>query len=31
MSLAIIYTRAAFGISAPLITIEIHISNGFPG
>ena len=31
MSLAIIYTRAAFGISAPLITIEIHISNGLPG
>ena len=31
MSLAIIYTRAAFGISAPLITIEIHISTGLPG
>lgn len=31
MSLAIVYTRAAFGISAPLITIEIHISNGLPG
>ncbi|WP_308564098.1 YifB family Mg chelatase-like AAA ATPase [uncultured Klebsiella sp.] len=31
MSLAIVYTRAALGISAPLITIEVHISNGLPG
>lgn len=31
MALAIVYTRAALGISAPLITIEIHISNGLPG
>lgn len=31
MSLAIVYSRASFGISAPLVTIEIHISNGLPG
>ncbi len=31
MSLAIVYTRAALGIGAPLITIEVHISNGLPG
>lgn len=31
MSLAIVYTRAALGISAPLITVEVHISNGLPG
>ncbi|MDJ1654344.1 ATP-dependent protease, partial [Raoultella sp. Ech2A] len=31
MSLAIVYTRAALGISAPLITIEVHISSGLPG
>lgn len=31
MSLAIIYTRAALGIKAPLITVEVHISNGLPG
>jgi magnesium chelatase family protein len=31
MSLAIVYTRAALGIEAPLITVEVHISNGLPG
>ncbi|MCS2164317.1 YifB family Mg chelatase-like AAA ATPase [Scandinavium manionii] len=31
MSLAIIYTRAALGVNAPLITVEVHISNGLPG
>ena len=31
MSLATIYTRAKAGISAPLVTVEIHISNGLPG
>ena len=31
MSLAIVYTRAALGVSAPLVTIEVHISNGLPG
>ncbi|CRL65834.1 YifB family Mg chelatase-like AAA ATPase [Proteus vulgaris] len=31
MALAIIYTRASLGISAPLITIEAHISQGLPG
>ena len=31
MSLAIIYTRACVGISAPLVTVETHISNGLPG
>ncbi len=31
MTLAVIYTRAALGISAPLVTAEVHISNGLPG
>lgn len=31
MTLSVIYTRAALGVSAPLITVEVHISNGLPG
>lgn len=31
MALSVIYTRAALGVSAPLITVEVHISNGLPG
>ena len=30
MSLAIIYTRASIGIHAPLVSVEVHISNGMP-
>ncbi|MEO1899833.1 MAG: YifB family Mg chelatase-like AAA ATPase, partial [Methylococcales bacterium] len=30
MSLAIIYSRGRTGINAPLVTIEVHISNGLP-
>lgn len=30
MSLAIIYTRAQLGITAPLVTVEVHLSNGLP-
>lgn len=30
MSLATIYSRARVGVSAPLVTVEIHISNGLP-
>lgn len=30
MNLSIIYTRAAAGIKAPLVTVETHISNGLP-
>ena len=30
MSLAIVYSRAAAGITAPLVSVEIHISNGLP-
>lgn len=30
MSLAIVYSRAQLGIHAPLITVEIHLSNGMP-
>lgn len=30
MTLAIIYSRASSGISAPLITVEAHISRGLP-
>ena len=31
MSLAIVYSRASMGIQAPLVTIEVHLSNGKPG
>ena len=31
MALSIVYTRAALGVHAPLITVEVHISNGLPG
>lgn len=30
MSLAILHSRAAFGIKAPIVTIEAHISGGLP-
>ncbi len=30
MSLAIVYSRAQYGIKAPLVTVEVHISNGLP-
>ncbi|MEJ2613144.1 MAG: YifB family Mg chelatase-like AAA ATPase [Candidatus Thiodiazotropha sp.] len=30
MSLAILYTRAQEGIQAPLVTVEVHLSNGLP-
>ena len=31
MGLAIIYSRASVGVEAPLVTVEVHISNGMPG
>lgn len=31
MSLAIVYSRAKLGIQAPLVTVEVHLSNGLPG
>lgn len=31
MSLAVVYTRGRQGINAPLVTIEVHLSNGLPG
>jgi magnesium chelatase family protein len=31
MSLAIVHTRAQLGIDAPVVTAEVHISNGLPG
>lgn len=30
MSLAIVFTRAALGIEAPLVSVEVHLSNGLP-
>lgn len=30
MSLSKVLTRAAIGVEAPLVTIEVHISNGLP-
>lgn len=31
MSYAVVYTRAEHGVKAPLVTVEAHISNGYPG
>ena len=30
MSLAIVYSRARLGMDAPLVTVEVHLSNGLP-
>ena len=30
MSLAVVYSRAQLGIAAPLVTVEVHLSNGLP-
>ncbi len=30
MSLAVIYARGREGIAAPLVTVEVHLSNGLP-
>lgn len=30
MSLAVVYSRAQTGIEAPLVTVEVHLSNGLP-
>jgi len=30
MELAVVFTRANLGIDAPLVTIEVHLSNGLP-
>ncbi len=30
MSLAVVYSRAQIGIAAPLISVEVHLSNGLP-
>lgn len=31
MSLAVVYSRAAVGIDAPEVTVEVHIAGGLPG
>ena len=31
MSLAVIYSRALAGVEAPLVTVEVYLSNGLPG
>ncbi|MDN2488406.1 YifB family Mg chelatase-like AAA ATPase [Kosakonia sacchari] len=31
MALSVIFTRAALGVTAPQVTVEVHISNGLPG
>ena len=31
MTLATIYSRAQTGMDAPLVTVEVHLSNGLPG
>ena len=31
MSLAVINTRAVLGVDAPLVSVEVHLSNGLPG
>lgn len=30
MSLAIVYSRAQVGVEAPLVSVEVHLSNGLP-
>ena len=30
MSIAIVHSRAQQGISAPPVTVEVHLSNGLP-
>ncbi|MCA1804350.1 MAG: YifB family Mg chelatase-like AAA ATPase [Xanthomonadaceae bacterium] len=30
MSLAVVFSRAQLGIEAPLVTVEVHLSNGLP-
>ena len=30
MSLAVVFSRARHGLDAPLVTVEVHISNGLP-
>ena len=30
MSLAVVYSRGRSGIDAPLVTVEVHVSNGLP-
>lgn len=30
MSLAVVYSRGRSGITAPLVTVEVHVSNGLP-
>ncbi len=30
MSLAVVYSRGRTGIAAPLVTVEVHVSNGLP-
>jgi magnesium chelatase family protein len=30
MSLATLYSRACVGMDAPLVTVEVHLSNGLP-
>ncbi|MCB1809962.1 MAG: hypothetical protein KDJ99_33760, partial [Candidatus Competibacteraceae bacterium] len=31
MSLAIVNSRAQVGVDAPLVRVEVHLSNGLPG
>ena len=31
MNLSVIYSRTNDGINAPLVTVEVHLSNGLPG
>lgn len=31
MNLALVYSRTNDGINAPLVTVEVHLSNGLPG
>ena len=31
MSLAVVHSRAQIGVSAPLVTVEVHLSGGLPG
>lgn len=30
MSLAVVHSRAKVGVEAPLVNVEVHLSNGLP-
>ena len=31
MSVAVVFSRALSGVTAPLVTVEVHLAGGLPG